>query len=126
MSKSLAFHLIFQSDKKTLSDKEVNVIFEKIPSFLSEKGWEIRGGVSLGFTKVLRISIYFVRSRPVIFKNDGTALPLTRHKRSLAVKMVSYSSRTKRDFLSLPLSCGYWSEIKLLNRIAEIVQRYSY
>lgn len=40
--KSLAFHLIFQSQEKTLLDKEINEILAKIISVLSEKGWEVR------------------------------------------------------------------------------------
>ncbi|MBI3671323.1 phenylalanine--tRNA ligase subunit beta [Candidatus Azambacteria bacterium] len=41
--KSLAFHLIFQSEEGTLSDREVDEIFDKIKSGLKENGWEMRG-----------------------------------------------------------------------------------
>lgn len=41
--KSLAFHLIFQSRDRTLSDKEVNVLMEKIIKALdSVEDWEVR------------------------------------------------------------------------------------
>ena len=40
--KSLAFHLIFQSRERTLSDKEVDEILAEIIVALSEEGWEIR------------------------------------------------------------------------------------
>ncbi len=40
--KSLAFRLIFQSDEKNLTDKEVNGLMEKIIKAAEEKGWEIR------------------------------------------------------------------------------------
>lgn len=41
--KSLAFHLIFQSNKKTLSDKEVNVLMNKIMTALDANvDWEVR------------------------------------------------------------------------------------
>ena len=41
--KSLAFHLIFQSGEKTLSDKEVNALMDKIIKALEEKDdWEVR------------------------------------------------------------------------------------
>lgn len=40
---SYAFHLVFQSNKGTLSDKEVNEVMEGITTKLSSnKGWEIR------------------------------------------------------------------------------------
>ena len=41
--KSLAFHLIFQSNEKTLSDKEANALMEKIIKALEDKReWEVR------------------------------------------------------------------------------------
>lgn len=40
--KSLAFHLIFQSNERNLADSEVNEIMKKIISALEEKGWEVR------------------------------------------------------------------------------------
>lgn len=40
--KNLAFHLIFQSSKKTLTDREVDDFIFKIVKKLQEKGWEIR------------------------------------------------------------------------------------
>jgi phenylalanyl-tRNA synthetase beta chain len=40
--KSLAFHLIFQSNERNLTDPEVNEIMDKIISALEKKGWEIR------------------------------------------------------------------------------------
>lgn len=40
--KSLAFHLIFQSQEKTLSDKEIDEIMTKIVSALAGQGWEAR------------------------------------------------------------------------------------
>ncbi len=41
--KNLAFHIIYQSDDHTLTDKEINAWQEKIIKALEEeKGWEIR------------------------------------------------------------------------------------
>ena len=41
--KSLAFHIIYQSDDHTLTDKEVNKVHQEIIKALKEeKGWEIR------------------------------------------------------------------------------------
>jgi len=40
--KSLAFHLIWQSPERNLSDEEVNKLMEKIIKALEEKGWEVR------------------------------------------------------------------------------------
>lgn len=40
--KSLAFHLIWQSPERNLSDAEINKLMEKIIKALEEKGWEIR------------------------------------------------------------------------------------
>jgi len=40
--KSLAFHLIFQSPSRTLTDKEVDALFNRISRALSEEGWEVR------------------------------------------------------------------------------------
>lgn len=40
--KSLAFHLIFQSRERTLSDREVDEILAEVIVALSEEGWEIR------------------------------------------------------------------------------------
>lgn len=40
--KSYAFHLVFQSHKKTLTDKEVGVIMQKIESEMQDKSWEVR------------------------------------------------------------------------------------
>ena len=44
LSKSFAFHLIFQSQDKTLLDKEINEIMKKIVDALKEKNWELKGG----------------------------------------------------------------------------------
>ncbi len=43
LSKSFAFHLVFQSNFKTLSDEEVNKKVQNIINALSEKGWEPKG-----------------------------------------------------------------------------------
>lgn len=40
--KSLAFHLVFQSPERTLTDGEVNRIYKKIAEALQRKGWEAR------------------------------------------------------------------------------------
>jgi len=40
--KNLAFHIIFQSDKKTLTDIEVNKLQDKIIKSLEQEGWEVR------------------------------------------------------------------------------------
>jgi len=40
--KSLAFHIIYQSNDHTLTDKEVNNIHQKVVEVLKEEGWEIR------------------------------------------------------------------------------------
>ncbi len=40
--RSTAFHMIFQSDERTLRDEEVNAIVEKIIKALESKGWEVR------------------------------------------------------------------------------------
>lgn len=40
--KSLAFHLIFQSEERTLTDEEVNRLFKKIVHALSQKDWQVR------------------------------------------------------------------------------------
>jgi phenylalanyl-tRNA synthetase beta subunit len=40
--KSLAFHLVFQSDKKTLTDEEVNGLMKKIMGAVEDSGWEVR------------------------------------------------------------------------------------
>lgn len=40
--KSLAFHLVFQSQERTLEDKEINTLTEKIVNALEEKGWEVK------------------------------------------------------------------------------------
>lgn len=40
--KSLAFHLVFQSEKRTLEDKEINILIEKIVNALEEKGWKVK------------------------------------------------------------------------------------
>ena len=40
--KNLAFHLIFQSDKKTLTSQEVDKIMSKITKVLEENLWEVR------------------------------------------------------------------------------------
>ena len=39
---SYAFHLVFQSAEKTLSDQEVNGVMEGIQNALKNKGWEVR------------------------------------------------------------------------------------
>lgn len=45
--KSFAFHIIFQSDDRTLTDKEVNQLQDKIIKALEEEGgWEVRKGNS--------------------------------------------------------------------------------
>lgn len=40
--KSLAFHLVFQSPERTLTDEEVGRIYKKIVAAVKEKGWEVR------------------------------------------------------------------------------------
>lgn len=40
--KSMAFHLIFQSEKHTLTDAEVDSIIKKITKSLEENGWEVK------------------------------------------------------------------------------------
>ena len=40
--KSLAFHLVFQSPDRTLTDAEVDAIMKKIISALEEKDWEVK------------------------------------------------------------------------------------
>jgi len=40
--KSLAFHLIFQSQERTLTDNEINGIFKKIIKAIESEGWEVR------------------------------------------------------------------------------------
>lgn len=40
--KSLAFHIIFQSDERTLTSKEVDEIMAKIGYILEGEGWEVR------------------------------------------------------------------------------------
>lgn len=40
--KSLAFHLIWQSDERNLTDAEVSKLMEKIIKAIEEKGWEVR------------------------------------------------------------------------------------
>lgn len=40
--KSLAFHLIFQSPERTLTDAEVSRLYAKVAAALREKGWEVR------------------------------------------------------------------------------------
>lgn len=39
---SYAFHLVFQSFEKTLTDEEVNAIMSEIYTAVKEKGWEVR------------------------------------------------------------------------------------
>ncbi len=39
---SFAYRLVFQSNEKTLTDAEINVIMESINKDLSDKGWEVR------------------------------------------------------------------------------------
>lgn len=39
---SYAFHLVFQSNKKTLTDDEVNEIMGRVESRLTKKGWKVR------------------------------------------------------------------------------------
>lgn len=41
--KSIAFHLVFQSEEKTLTDEEVAREFGKALRAVKEKGWEVRG-----------------------------------------------------------------------------------
>ncbi|MEK7067256.1 MAG: phenylalanine--tRNA ligase subunit beta [Patescibacteria group bacterium] len=41
-TRSLAFRLVFRDPKRTLEDKEVGVVMEKIRDVLREKNWEIR------------------------------------------------------------------------------------
>lgn len=41
--KSLAFHLVFQSPEKTLTDAEVNRLHRKITAALKFRDWEVRG-----------------------------------------------------------------------------------
>ena len=40
--KSLAFHLVFQSPERTLTDAETDAVVKKIISALEEKNWEVR------------------------------------------------------------------------------------
>ena len=40
--KSLAFHLVFQSLERTLTDEEVSRLYRKIVSALKAKEWEVR------------------------------------------------------------------------------------
>jgi len=40
--KNLAFHLLFQSDERTLKSEEVDEIMKKIYAAIAEKGWEVR------------------------------------------------------------------------------------
>ncbi len=41
--KNLAFHIIYQADDRTLTDKEVNKLQEKVIQTLEEEGgWEVR------------------------------------------------------------------------------------
>ena len=40
--KSLAFHLIFQSQERTLTDNEINGIINKIMKAIETEGWEVR------------------------------------------------------------------------------------
>ena len=40
--KSLAFHLVFQSPERTLTDNEINGIIDGIINAIKGKGWEIR------------------------------------------------------------------------------------
>lgn len=40
--KSLAFHLVFQSSERTLTDAEVDAAFSDIVSALRKEGWEVR------------------------------------------------------------------------------------
>lgn len=39
---SYAFRLVFQSNEKTLTDEEVNVVMEGVYRAVTEKGWEVR------------------------------------------------------------------------------------
>ncbi|MDP3963826.1 MAG: phenylalanine--tRNA ligase subunit beta [bacterium] len=41
-NESMAFHLVFQSPERTLTDKEVSGIMDKIIEALKKEGWEIR------------------------------------------------------------------------------------
>ena len=40
--KNLAFHIIYQSDERTLRDEEINKIQKKIVKELEKRGWEVR------------------------------------------------------------------------------------
>ncbi|MBI2054595.1 MAG: phenylalanine--tRNA ligase subunit beta [Candidatus Sungbacteria bacterium] len=40
---SVALHLVFQSESRTLTDEEVNMEYQKIAGAVEEKGWEVRG-----------------------------------------------------------------------------------
>ena len=40
--KSLAFRLVYQSEERNLTDKEINHLQEKIIKAIEEKGWEVR------------------------------------------------------------------------------------
>ncbi len=39
---SFAFHLVFQSDERTLTDEEVNTIMDRIAAAMVREGWEVR------------------------------------------------------------------------------------
>jgi phenylalanyl-tRNA synthetase beta subunit len=39
---SLAYRLVFQSDQRTLEDKDVNEIMDKVHAAVEEEGWEVR------------------------------------------------------------------------------------
>ncbi|MEK7083043.1 MAG: phenylalanine--tRNA ligase subunit beta [Patescibacteria group bacterium] len=41
-TKSLAFHLVFESPERTLTDKEVEQVMEKIINALEEQDWEVK------------------------------------------------------------------------------------
>jgi len=39
---SMAFHLVFQSNERTLRDEEVDAVVAKVIAALESKGWEVR------------------------------------------------------------------------------------
>ena len=40
--KSLAFRIVYQSDRRTLTSKEIDALQNKIAAALAARGWEVR------------------------------------------------------------------------------------